>query len=384
MARSRDKLHRREHGILAFSYRDEHDVWREKYTGTRDRVEARKFRKAFLKGLHKAALPTEMAGWTMEVAEKWWIEFRMPRISDTTFNSEKYRLRDFRTFVGNKLLCEITSGDLDRYVNKRLGEGAGAWSINKEIQVWSLILKKAKLWHRLRDNYEPLSARVSDIGRVVSREELQNLAKVAQEHEMWEAVFYGFVLAVNTGLRGGEIKKLRIGAIDVQRRCLVVRRNSSKTDAGARHVELNDDATKAVLRLLSRACSLGSQRPEHFLLPKHLSRIKYGPDAGKRGYDSTQHQNCWRKAWASLTEKANLKGLRFHDLRHTFITHMIERGAPVALIQSLVGHVNARMVRHYTHITTGAARNAVALLDAEPILEKIATKADVQLEFRFG
>src|SRR5215472_6571685 len=346
MAHIRDRLHRREHGILAFSYRDEQNVWREKYTGTRNRVEARKFRKAFLEGLHKASLPTEMAGWSMEVAEKWWIEFRMPRIADTTFNAEKYRLRDFRNFVGNKPLCEITNGDLNRYVNKRLSEGAGAWSINKEVQVWSLILKKAKLWHRLRDDYEPLSTKVSDIGRVVSREELQNLAKIAQENEMWQAVFYAFVLAANTGLRGGEIKKLRIGAIDIERRCTVVRRNSSKTDSGARHVELNRDATEAALRLLSRACSLGSQHPEHFLLPKHLSRIKYGPDAGKRGYDPTQHQNCWRKVWASLTKKANLKGLRFHDLRHTFITHMIERGAPVALIQSLVGHVNARMVRH--------------------------------------
>ena len=47
MARSRDGLHRRERGILAFSYRDERDVWRERYTGTRDRAEARKFRKAF-------------------------------------------------------------------------------------------------------------------------------------------------------------------------------------------------------------------------------------------------------------------------------------------------------------------------------------------------
>ena len=145
---------------------------------------------------------------------EWWIEFRMPRISDTTFNAEKYRRRDFRKFVGNKLLCEISNGDLNRYVNKRLSEGACAWSINKEVQVWSLILRKAKLWHRLRDDYEPLSTKVSDVGRVVSREELQNLARIAQQNEMWHAVFYVFVLAANTGLRGGEIKKLRIGAID--------------------------------------------------------------------------------------------------------------------------------------------------------------------------
>ena len=102
MAHSRDRLHRREHGMLAFSYRDDQDVWWVKYIGTPDRVEARKFRKAFLEGLHKATMPTEMAGWRMEVAEKWWIEFRMPRIADTTFNAEKHRLGDFRKFVGNK------------------------------------------------------------------------------------------------------------------------------------------------------------------------------------------------------------------------------------------------------------------------------------------
>ena len=56
----------------------------------------------------------------------------------------------------------------------------------------------------------------------------------------------------------------------------------------------------------------------------------------------------------------------------------------MALIQSLVGHVNARMVRHYTHVTTGAARNPVALLDSEPILEQRAFKTAVQLELQFG
>jgi len=42
------------------------------------------------------------------------------------------------------------------------------------------------------------------------------------------------------------------------------------------------------------------------------------------------------------------------------------------------------MVRHYTHITTGAARNAVEMLDSEPILEQLASKTAVQLELQFG
>ena len=38
------------------------------------------------------------------------------------------------------------------------------------------------------------------------------------------------------------------------------------------------------------------------------------------------------------------------------------------MIQSMVGHMSARMIRHYTHISSGAARAAVELLDKEPIL----------------
>jgi len=52
----------------------------------------------------------------------------------------------------------------------------------------------------------------------------------------------------------------------------------------------------------------------------------------------------------------------------TFITHMVERGISIAVIQTMVGHISMRMVRYYTHIASGVARKAVELLDSEPIL----------------
>jgi len=124
----------------------------------------------------------------------------------------------------------------------------------------------------------------------------------------------------------------------------------------------------AAARLLLRAYSLGCNQPEHYLMPKNLSRISCGTQKGGRGYDPLQHQEAWDTSWASLTKQSGFPGLRFHDLRHTFITHMVELGVPLGVIQTFVGHLSARMVRHYTHITTGAARKAVELLDAQPIL----------------
>jgi len=70
MARGRDGLHLRERGILAFSYKNEQGAWREKYTGTRNRREAREFRDDFLEEVRNGTLPNEIADLRMNAAER--------------------------------------------------------------------------------------------------------------------------------------------------------------------------------------------------------------------------------------------------------------------------------------------------------------------------
>lgn len=357
-----------------FLYKDDSGGWREKYTGATDRAEARLIRAQFLRELKEGKLPTNMADWRLDRCMQWWNEFRAPRISETSRASEPYRLPHLPHIIGNKRLKEITNKDLDDYVTARLAVPVGAWSVNREIQLWSLIFRKAKLWHRLAEDYKPLKTPVSDIGQALTRAELRHLAKVAATNAAWEGAFYGSVLAANCGLRGGEIKRLKIGSIDLEHRRIRILRSSGKTDAGARFIELNHDACEAAARLLVRAQSLGAKQPEHYLMPKNLSRISYGEHKGARGYDPLQHQAAWDTAWSSLTDAAGFPSLRFHDLRHSFISHLVERGVPLGVIQTFVGHLSARMLRHYTHISSGAAREAVERLDAEPLLPPTLTE----------
>jgi integrase len=381
MARKRDGLYR-PGNIFAFRYKDADGIWREKQTGKRDREEAKTFRKDFLADLDNGTLPTHMAEWTLEAAKVWWIEFRKPRVAIGTLTAEGYRLKPMIRIVGNIRLKQLTNVALDNYVTKRLAEEIAPWSINKEILAWSLILKKARLWRRVEDDYKPLPVKASDIGRALTRDELRHLAAVAVTEKDWEAAFYGSVLAANTGLRGGEIKKLKIGALDLGNRRIKIRRADTKTDAGARVIELNREATEAAARLILRASLLkpAATQPAHYLMPKHLSRIAHGEHKGERGYDPTQHQEYWDTAWHSLTERAGFPRLRFHDLRHTFITHMVEKGVALGVIQTFVGHMSARMVRHYTHVSSGAARKAVELLDSDPILAPAAAPTTAQKE----
>lgn len=68
---------------------------------------------------------------------------------------------------------------------------------------------------------------------------------------------------------------------------------------------------------------------------------------------------------------AGLPGLRSHDPRHHFVTKLAERGVPIQVTMSLVGHMSPEMTRYYTHISDAAVRQAVDALGspraADPI-----------------
>ena len=129
-------------------------------------------------------------------------------------------------------------------------------------------------------------------------------------------------------------------------------------------------------KLYLRAQMLGACSPEHYLLPADLSRHTKNTDPLRDGvgFDVSRHQLSLRSAWRSLRKAAGLDGIRFHDLRHSFISLMAERGVPLAIVQSMVGHMSARMTRYYTHISSQAARQAVELLDQERFVGNLVGK----------
>ena len=139
---------------------------------------------------------------------------------------------------------------------------------------------------------------------------------------------------------------------------LSIRRQSTKTDAGARVIPLNRDAVVALGKLWDRGRNVGSSEPEHFVFPACESwRI-----------NPARPMKSWRSAWRSLTKAAGLKGLRFHDLRHQAITELGESGQSDQTIMSIAGHVSREMLDHYSHIRLAAKRRAPQALET-PLAE---------------
>ena len=153
---------------------------------------------------------------------------------------------------------------------------------------------------------------------------------------------------------------------------IFIKRTSTKTDAGERETPLNETGLWAVRALLERARLLGATESKHYLLPRDHSKETQSSKPTQLGFDPNQHQVTVRTAWRSLTAKAGLKGLRFHDLRHTANTKLGAKGVPTSTAKSIGGWSDDRMVDYYNHTQMEAKAEAMGALEVPFILKLLS------------
>ncbi len=69
-----------------------------------------------------------------------------------------------------------------------------------------------------------------------------------------------------------------------------------------------------------------------------------------------------QKSWSTIRQAAKIPQLRFHDLRHTFATRILEKGAHIKTVKELLGHADIATTARYLHATDETKRKAVELL----------------------
>jgi integrase len=244
------------------------------------------------------------------------------------------------------------------YQQKRIAEGVGPRTVNMEGQLLRSILKHYEQW-KLDGKYQPLPEPVSEAGRSLTPEEEVKLIDVAKSHPRWFVAYHATVLENETGMRGVEVRNLQLRRIDLMTREIQLQR--SKTKGGVRTIPLNADALESAKELLIRAQNLGASQSYHYLIPAFVSAMaegKKGTVIRVRRYDPTKPTKGWRTAWRKLTQRAGLRGLRGHDLRHNWVTSHAGIGTPQSVLEAQAGHLSKRMSDHYKHISEKAARKA--------------------------
>src|SRR5262249_22644800 len=172
-------------------------------------------------------------------------------------------------------------------------------------------------------------------------------------------------LAYGCGLRAGEVVRLRAGDIDSEQMIIRVVQSKGLKD---RHVMLPAE-------VLDRLRQWWKARPTVYDAGLPEQRWLFPGRSKPRPLTTRQFARLFKQA----VKAAGLrKTLSLHTLRHSFATHLLERGTDIRLIQALLGHEKLETTARYTRVATGMISKIESPLDGLSVPRRKRARRDTE------
>lgn len=287
-----------------------------------------------------------------ELANKYMKEHSAVRKAKSSHIRDKSLFAHLNKKFGEMYLTDITTPMISEYKAERRAEGASSRTLNYELVLMSHAYSMAiKEWEWVKDN--PVSRvkkeRVQNtIERWLTLEEEDRLMKVS---EPWLQEI--IVFAIHTGLRLGELLDLKWLQIDLDRGTLTIYEQKNR---GIDTLPLSETAWSLLL-----GKSNSEQKREDYVFP--------GKDGQRRD------TRCLQSSFGWALKRASIEKFRFHDLRHTFATRLVQRGVGIYEVQKLGRWKTTSMVMRYAHHNPETLRSSIEVMDTvnTPPVIKIIT-----------
>lgn len=283
-----------------------------------------------------------------EAARNWWEHHSRNRKAPSSQKSDKRMIETtFIPFFKNRPLDEITPDDIDQLIVFLKKKGISNTTTNRYLQVLRTILN-----HFLKRRHILYNA-VAIVGLLpqeeqafdfLSLEEADQFLRFARQkyHSQRRWVYALYLMAMNTGMRWGEISALKWDRVDLQRKLIIVSRSYCKqtkqireTTKGRkiRHIGINS-------KLLPELASLAEKRSS-------LNELIFAKPNG----NVLDIDNFKRDFFNKDMKQAELRRIRFHDLRHTFASHYMMKGGNLYDLQKILGHSQVSQTERYAHLS---------------------------------
>ncbi len=249
------------------------------------------------------------------------------------YRQERKRIRAWKSHPLSSLsLASIRRSDIATFRNDRIKAGLSSNTVRLDLAVLSHLYEIARLEWGMESLQNPVkSIRLPPVpegrDRRLEPGELEKLLNVCSD-EMAQIVRF----AIETAMRRGEILSMDWENVHLEKRVVLL----PETKNGKR---------RAVPLSLEATSILGKR--SHKPLEKNGKVWSFNPDVVSRNF-------------AQACRKAELSGLRFHDLRHEATSRLFEKGLTVMQVATITGHKTLQMLNRYTHLR---AEDLVRLLD---------------------
>ncbi|MFA5181437.1 MAG: site-specific integrase [Syntrophales bacterium] len=241
---------------------------------------------------------------------------------------------------GDNYLTDIKPAMVSNYKTQRRGEGASPRTIQYELTLMNHAFNLAIMdweWIDVNPLKKVKKEKVNNsIERWLTQKEEEQLLKASPKW-LQEMILF----AINTGFRQSEILDLKWSQIDLERKTVTI---SEQKNKGVDTLPLNEAALDVLREKGSHA---------------HNADDLVFPTGQNTRF---LNRNVFRM-FVSATEKVKIKKLRFHDLRHTFATRLVQNGVDIYTVQKLGRWKSIKMVERYSHHNVESLRSGIQVMD---------------------
>lgn len=258
------------------------------------------------------------------------------QLSSNTVDGYKRDLIDFYTFL-NKKYKDITKNDIISYLgymNKKLNPK----SINRHIVSVKNFFKYLERNDYIKENVTSDITGVKmkkSIPKVLSEEDINKLLDINTHDSISYRNKAMLELMYSSGLRVSELLTLTISNIDLNMNTVRIFGKGSKE----RIMPIDDIASKYLFEYINLY--------RNTLLKNKTSDILFLNSRGEK----LSRQGFFKILKGIALEKGINKDISPHTIRHTFATHMLNHGADLRSIQTMLGHENIETTQIYTHVS---------------------------------
>jgi len=275
-----------------------------------DRLKAEAWRRAKLRERPRRTWNDAVVRWLTETRHK------------ATHEHDKAKLRWLDPYLGGRMLDAIDRTMIDAIAQAKQVTGVSDSTVNRTLALVRAILRRCERdWEWIdRAPAVRLFKEPPKRVRYLTRAEAHRLLAELPPHLSDMAR-----MALATGLRAANITGMTWGQVDLERRMAWIHPDQAKSRR-AIPVPLNGEAMAVLQKQLG----------------KHWERVFT--------FKGNPVTATTTKAWYRAVERAGVKPLRFHDLRHTFASWHVQQGTPLSVLQELGGWQSGAMVARYAHL----------------------------------
>jgi integrase/recombinase XerD len=260
--------------------------------------------------------------------------------SQSTIRTYKNEIGIYLQTLKNNKADALTTEDVRRYLHYcintlQLTENTLHSRLNALKFMYEQVLGKEKFFVEI-----PRPKKHLQLPKVLGEGELRRLF-AAPTNLKHKAILF---IAYSAGLRVSEVINMRLQDIDRERKQLFVHCSKGKKD---RYVALSP----LVLDVLEQYYKMSTIKPINYLFE--------GQEKGEP-YSIRSAQKIFSEA---KIKAGILKTVSFHSLRHSFATHLLEKGTDVVYIQDILGHFDIKTTQRYLHVRKDMLINIVSPLD---------------------